>query len=68
MADKLLKVDKLLKEGKITSEQATKFKAWEAARPGKNATQEQFEAWMKSRPNVPGMQPLGPPHNRPFTK
>lgn len=52
---------KLVKGGKITQEQADQFKAWEAARPDPNADQQKFEEWMKSRPNIPFLEPPGPP-------
>jgi polyhydroxyalkanoate synthesis regulator phasin len=44
----------LVKDGKLTQEQADQLKAWEAARPADpKANPDAFKAWMDSRPDVP---------------
>jgi hypothetical protein len=54
-------LDKLLTEGKITAGQASQYRAWEAARPPIDVGRERFDAWMASRPNLPGLPPVRPP-------
>jgi polyhydroxyalkanoate synthesis regulator phasin len=51
----------LVEEGKITQEQADQLKAWEAARPDPSADRQTFEEWLKSRPDVPSLEPAGSP-------
>jgi polyhydroxyalkanoate synthesis regulator phasin len=55
------RIDKLVEDGKITQEQADQLNAWEAARPAPGADQQTFEEWQNSRPDVPGLEPPGPP-------
>ncbi len=52
---------RLVADGKITQEQADQFKAWEAAKPAKDADKQTFEEWFKSRPDLPFLEPPGPP-------
>jgi hypothetical protein len=47
-------LQKLVDDGKITQEQADAWKAWWASRPAVALTDE-FQTWMESRPDVPGM-------------
>ena len=54
-------LDNLVKDGKITQEQADQLKAWEAARPDPKADPQKFDEWLKSRPNIPFPEPPGPP-------
>jgi hypothetical protein len=60
---KAQRLDNLVKDGKITQEQADQLKAWEAARPDPKADPQKFDEWLKSRPDVPFMGPPGPPPN-----
>jgi hypothetical protein len=52
---------KLVKEGKITQQQADQLKAWEAAKPDPKTDPQKFEAWLKAKPDVPLPKPEGPP-------
>ena len=52
---------KLVKEGKITQQQADQLKAWEAAKPDPKTDPQKFEAWLKARPDIPLPKPEGPP-------
>jgi Na+-transporting NADH:ubiquinone oxidoreductase subunit NqrC len=58
---KAQRLDNLVKDGKITQEQADQFKAWEAAKPDPKADPQKFDEWLKSRPNIPFPEPPGPP-------
>jgi Na+-transporting NADH:ubiquinone oxidoreductase subunit NqrC len=60
---KAQRLDNLVKDGKITQEQADQLKAWEAAKPDPKADPQKFDEWLKSRPDIPFMGPHGP---RPF--
>jgi Spy/CpxP family protein refolding chaperone len=52
----------LVKDGKITQEQANQIKAWEAKKPADpKANPQQFQDWMKSRPNIQLPKPDGAP-------
>ena len=52
----------LVKDGKITQQQADQLKAWEANKPkDADPNSQAFQDWLKSRPNVPLPQPPGPP-------
>ena len=52
------RLDQLVKDGKITQQQANDLKAWEAKRPADpKANPQQFQDWLKSRPNIPALQP-----------
>jgi polyhydroxyalkanoate synthesis regulator phasin len=54
-----------VKDGKITQQQADQLKAWEAKRPADpKANPQQFQDWMKSRPDIPFPKPPGPPPDR----
>jgi hypothetical protein len=52
--------DQLLKEGKISGEQAAQLKDWDSIRPDAKATPAKFESWMKLRPNISVQQPPSP--------
>ena len=56
----------LEREGKITEAQAQQMRRWEKTKPDKSASPEKFQAWMKARPDVPGLrlpdQPPDPLH------
>jgi hypothetical protein len=65
----------LVKDGKLTQAQADQLKAWMAKRPADpKANPQQFQDWIKSRPNIqlpksdgapgPGTGPGMPPHFR----
>ncbi len=59
------RLDKLVQDGKLTQEQADQLKTWETAKPDPKADPQKFEEWLKSRPDVPFMEPPGPPPNPP---
>ena len=42
----------LLKEGKISAEQAAKLKDWDSIRPDAKASPEKFQSWLKLKPDV----------------
>lgn len=44
--------DQLLKEGKISAQQAARLKDWDSIRPDPKASPDKFESWMKLRPNL----------------
>ena len=44
------------RENKITEAQAELVRRWERKRPGTAVGSESFEAWMKVRPDVPGLK------------
>jgi len=48
-------LERLVQSGRITAGQAAQYKVWESARPPIDAGRERFDAWMASRPNIPGM-------------
>ena len=54
-------LDKLEREGKVTEAQAELVRRWEKAKPDKGASSDKFQAWMKARPEVPGLWPSEPP-------
>jgi polyhydroxyalkanoate synthesis regulator phasin len=57
------RLNKLVEEGKITQEQADQLKAWEAAMPDSKADPQAFDEWLKSKPDMPFLEPPGsPPH------
>ena len=58
------RLNKLVEEGKITQEQADQLKSWEAARPDPQADPQKFEEWLKSKPNIPSLEPPGPQADR----
>ncbi len=45
--------EQLFKEGKVTRGQFERYKEWEAARPTTDAGRARFDAWTKSRPEIP---------------
>jgi hypothetical protein len=53
------RLDRLVKAGRITPDQAAQYRVWESARPPIDAGREWFDAWMSSRPNLPGMPRMG---------
>lgn len=54
--DAVLKtVDRFERENKITEAQAELVRRWEKKRPGTAISGESFDAWMKLRPDVPGL-------------
>jgi hypothetical protein len=44
--------DQLLKEGKISAEQASKLKDWDSIRPDAKTSPEKFASWMKLKPDI----------------
>ncbi len=52
-------LDRLVKQGRITAGQAAQYRVWESARPPIDGGRERFDAWMASRPNLPGVPPVG---------
>ena len=46
-------LQKLVNEGKITQEQADKYKAWLQARPDMSQYQQQLKDWQQARPGIP---------------
>ena len=53
--------DQLLKEGKITSDQAAQLKDWDSIRPDVKTSPEKFASWLKLKPNISVQQPPTPP-------
>jgi len=53
-------LDRLVKQGRITAGQAAQYRVWESAKPPLDGGRERFDAWMASRPNLPGLPPMGP--------
>jgi hypothetical protein len=53
--------DQMLKEGKISTEQAAQLKDWDSIRPDAKASPAKFESWMKLRPNISVQQPSSAP-------
>lgn len=49
--------DQLLKDGKITPQQADQLKDWDTIRPDPKASPEKFESWMKLRPDISIKEP-----------
>jgi hypothetical protein len=45
--------EQLFKEGKVTRSQFERYKEWEAGRPTVDAGRAKFDAWTKSRPEIP---------------
>ncbi|MCK9357913.1 MAG: hypothetical protein M0R22_12325 [Dehalococcoidia bacterium] len=45
--------EQLYKEGKVTRGQFERYKEWEATRPTLDAGRAKFDAWTKSRPEIP---------------
>ena len=54
-------LDRLVKDGKITTAQAAQYRVWEATRPAIDAGRERFDAWVAARPHIPGMETIKPP-------
>lgn len=54
-------LDRLVKDGKITTGQAAQYRVWESARPAIDAGRARFDAWVAARPNIPGMETIKPP-------
>jgi len=46
-------LQKMVEEGKITQEQADKYKAWLKARPDMTQYQQQLREWQQARPGIP---------------
>ena len=53
-------LDRLVKNGTITTGQAAQYRVWESAKPPIDAGRARFDAWMASRPNLPGMETVKP--------
>ena len=52
----------LVKDGKLTQQQVDQIKAWMAQRPADpKANPQQFQDWLKSRPNIEMPKPDGAP-------
>ena len=49
-------VDQYERENKITEAQAELVRRWERKRPGTATGQVSLDAWLKARPDVPGLQ------------
>ncbi len=54
-------LDRLVRNGTITAGQAAQYRIWESARPPIDGGRERFDAWMSSRPNLPGLPPVKHP-------
>ena len=61
-------LDRLVKEGRITAGQAAQYRTWESAKPPIDGGRQRFDAWMASRPNLPGMPPMGPRPDAPGSR
>ncbi len=56
------RLDQLVKDGKITQQQADQLKAWEAKKPAVDPKANQaFQDWLKSRPSIQLPGPGGTP-------
>lgn len=53
-------LDRLVQQGRITAGQAAQYRVWESAKPPIDGGRQRFDAWMASRPDLPGMPPMGP--------